>query len=357
MPVQPPVPSLARRHAGFALLLAPLLLGACAGRDDTPPPATGMEAVLQEWERMQVRRIEDLDPARARREPHLIDAARAVRNVRGLPYPQEDVPRVQDIEVPFGGGPISARFYAPQETRDTPAVLMFPAGGWARASLDVSDASARALAARTGAVVLLILPPLAPEARFPAAHDAAVATYAWALRGGLRSLGADPSRVVLAGEGTGGTLALSTALQARDLGLGRPDAVLLLTPVVSTEPATAPQQWNQDHYATRHEQTDPRLDPAGRAVLQGLPPVVLVLSEYDPQAPAVQQLITRLQEAGVSVRGQVYPGTVPEFFGLNAVVEQARQAQDWAAAELRPILTRPEPPPPPRRVARRQPRH
>ena len=354
MPAQLFAASLARRPTGFALLLAPLLLGACAGRVDPPPPATGMEAVLQEQQRLQVRRVEDLNPVEARREPHLIDAARAVRNVWGLPYPDEEVPRVQDIQVPGAGGPLAARSYAPKETQGTPAVLMFPTGGWARASLDASDASARALAARTGAVVVMVLPRAAPEARFPAAHEDALSAYAWALRGGLRGLGADPSRLVLAGEGTGGTLALSTALQARARGLGAPDAVLLLTPVVSTQPTTAPQRWDQDHYASRDEQADPRLDPAGRAVLQGLPPVLLVLSERDPQAPAVQTLVARLHEAGVPVRSQAYAGTVPEFFGLGAVVEQARQAEDWAAAELRPVLARPEAPPPSRRAARRQ---
>ena len=348
------VSSFARRCTGPALLLAPLLLGACAGRADPPPPAAGMEAVLQEQRRLNVRRVESLDPIRARQEPHLIDAARAVRNVQGLPYPDREVPRVRDIQVPGAAGPLTARLYAPAETRDTPAVLLFPAGGWVRANLDVSDASARALAASTGAVVLLVLPRVAPEARFPAAHDDALAAYAWAVCRGLRELGADPSRLVLAGEGAGATLALSTASRARGHGLGAPDAVLLLTPVVSPEPATAAQRWNQDHYATRGEQADPRLDPAGAAPLRGLPPVVLVLSEQDPQAPAVQRLIARLHEAGVPVRGQVYAGTVPEFFGLDAVAEQARQAQDWTAAELRPILTRPEAPPPPRRAARHQ---
>ena len=60
---------------------------------------------------------------------------------------------------------------------------MFPGSGWVAPSLDASDPAARALAARTGAIVLLVEPrgapvgrPLHPGGRlFPSAPEDALA--------------------------------------------------------------------------------------------------------------------------------------------------------------------------------------
>jgi len=42
----------------------------------------------------------------------------------------------------------------------------------------------------------------------------------------------------------------------------------------------------------------------------------------------------RLKAAGNNVTHQVYPGVTHEFFGMDAVVAKAGQAQDFAVAQL-----------------------
>lgn len=349
----------------------PVLLALLAGCAAPPPggrvpfaPSPDMAAVLQEMQVLRPRPVDDLTTDLARRQPQLIDAARAVRNIQGLPYPDEDVPRIMELGIPGHDDRRPARMFAPAETRDTPVVLMFPGGGWVAPSLDASDASARALATRTGAIVLLVQPRGAPvgrpvqpaDRRFPGAHEDALAAYRWLLDH-ARELGGDPSRIALAGEGTGAGLALTTAIAARDRGLGGPAHLLLLTPVVGLTP-TDPQladarpvtrsdlRGEQGEYAPSGGPIDARIDPAALADLRGLPTTTLVLAPIDAARPGAELLATRLTEAGVPTESRLFEGTSAGFFGLGAVVTEARQAQAYAVGRLASGFARPAAPEP-----------
>lgn len=74
---------------------------------------------------------------------------------------------------------------------------------------------------------------LAPEAKFPAAWDDALAAYRWVAQNAA-SLNGDPKRLALAGESAGGNLAVSTAIGARDASLTPPRAVIAVYPIAQT---------------------------------------------------------------------------------------------------------------------------
>jgi hypothetical protein len=101
--------------------LAPLLLlsllPACAG---TPPqgrtpyqPSPAMLSVLQERQAMRAQELAGLPISQAREVPTLIDAARAMPNVQGLPAPSTEVPQVQQLVASGAEGALSARLYRP----------------------------------------------------------------------------------------------------------------------------------------------------------------------------------------------------------------------------------------------------
>ena len=346
-----------------APLLLGLLLAACAA---TPPqgrtpytPSAGMRAVLEERQAMHPQEPADLQLDRAREVPTLIDALRAIPNVRGLPANQTEVPQVKQLIASGADGALQARLYRPALAQDTPAILYFPGGTWATGSLDSHDETARELVKRTGFVVVLLRTRLAPEARFPAAHDDAYALYRWA-RAHLREWGADPTRVVLAGEGPGANLALSTTLLARDRArqdapTAMPDQLLLITPWAGTSlsspsmsdsgrsrPLTrATVDWAQDHYARRHLR-DPRIDLVSRTDLAGLPPTTVILAEIDPLRSGGEALAAKLAAAGVPVETRLFGGTTYDFFGLGSLVPEAAAAEDYAAARLKAAFYRPD---------------
>jgi acetyl esterase len=90
-------------------------------------------------------------------------------------------------------------------------VLLYIHGGGFRI---LSKAGFRALAvayAKAGFVVVAIDYRLAPEHRFPAAHQDAAAAYGWVCRR-IAAYGGDRERIVVAGDSAGANLALTLAL-------------------------------------------------------------------------------------------------------------------------------------------------
>ena len=355
-------------------LAAAGLIAACAA---SPPqgrtphvPATAMLSVLEERQAMHARDPSRLTIAEARDVPTLQEAAQAIPNVRGLPAPIIEVAQENWLSASGADVALTARLYRPKLAKDTPVIIYFPGGTWVTGSLDQYDDSARALAVRTGWVVVSVRTRLAPEARFPAAHEDAYAAYAWA-RSRMRAWGADPTRVALVGEGPGANLALATALAARDhVARGSsalPDHLVLVTPWAGTGLGTASMaengrslpltrrivDWAQDEYAPRNLR-DPRIDLVNRTDLAGLPPTTIVLAPADPLRSGAETLTARLVEAGVPTEARLFPGTTYDFFGLGQTVPEAAAAEDYVADRLRVAFARPAPPRPlPTRPGRR----
>ncbi len=69
--------------------------------------------------------------------------------------------------------------------------------------------------------------------------------------------------------------------------------------------------------------------------LEGLPPATVINAAIDPLLSEGQAYAKHLKEAGVDVETKVYEGVTHEFFGLGALVDEAKQAEQFAAERLR----------------------
>jgi len=151
------------------------------------------------------------------------------------------------------------------------------------------------LAKQADAVVVSVDYRLAPEHKFPAAHDDALAAYRWLARNAA-SVGGDPERLALAGESAGGNLAVATAMGARDAGLTAPKHVLSVYPVAQSSTDTASYLKYADAMPLNRpmmlwfigqvtsspaDVQDPRINLL-KADLHGLPPVTIINAEIDP---------------------------------------------------------------------------
>lgn len=310
-----------------------------------------MLAVLSAHESLRPKAIEKVDVAAARANPTIADAVNALlrKNNRSTD-PAQLVPGVTsaDITVQGATGPLPARVFTPAGPGPFPVVVYFHGGGWVIADRVVYDASARGIAKQAQAVVVSVDYRRAPEAKFPAAWDDALAAYRWALANGA-TLKGDTSRVALAGESAGGNLALATAIAARDTGLQRPAHVLAIYPVTQTSLNTesylenaiaqplnrAMVEWFIDKLLVDKEQLkDWRLNLVD-ASLAGLPPVTLISARVDPLRSDSAKMEDALRKADVLVERRDYEGVSHEFFGTAAVVEKARNAQAFAGERLR----------------------
>ncbi len=305
-------------------------------------------------ESLNPKAIEKLDVAEARRQPTAADAVNALLQQQGRSTnPAELVPGVRTSETTVDGaaGPLPATVYTPEAgaaAGPLPVVLYFHGGGWVIADRKVYDGGARGLAKASGAIVVSVDYRQAPEHRFPAAWDDALAAYRW-LTTNAASLGGDPSRLALAGESAGGNLAVATAIAARDAGLPRPLHVVSVYPVAQTSLNTesyienaiakplnrAMVKWFVDHLIRSEDDLkDTRLQLI-EADLAGLPPVSIVNARLDPLRSDGAKLEDALNTAGVPVERREYEGVAHEFFGAAAVLDKARQAQAFAGERLR----------------------
>lgn len=349
---------------GIAALYASLATGIQAADAATAAPSkTGtkyqadgdMQAVLDALAALNGKPIETLEPAEARKQPTPTEAVMAVLKKQGKDTsPTALVPGVtsNDTTLPGPAGNLPVRIYTPSGNGPFPVIVYFHGGGWVLADKNVYDASARGIAKEANAVVVSVDYRLAPEAKFPAQHDDALATYKWAASNAA-SINGDPKRIALAGESAGGNLAIATAIAARDQNLTKPAHVLAVYPITqatnlatpsyidsaSAKPLNKPMmEWFAKHALNKPEDAkDPRIDLVN-ANLKGLPPITLINAQIDPLRSDSDLLEAALKKAGVKVEHKVYAGTTHEFFGMAAVVADAKAAQKLAGQRLKAAL-------------------
>jgi acetyl esterase len=313
----------------------------------TPALSVQQDSVLLALAGLNGRPLESLSAAEARRQPTVADAVAAVLRQQERPVQPEPVTQVEERSLPTAAGAVPVRIYTPKRTGPMPVIVYFHGGGFVVATNATYDATARALANAVDAIVVSVEYRKAPEHRFPAAHDDAVAAYRWVARHAA-SIGGHSSRVALAGESAGGNLAVATAVSVRSWPLPQPVAILAVYPVASTDTTTdsyrehaaarplnrAMMTWFLGHYAPDTESAaDPRLNLLA-ANLTGLPPTTIITAEADPLRSDGELLARRLKDAGVDVELRNYQGVAHEFFGQGAVVKEARDAVRYAANRL-----------------------
>ena len=311
-----------------------------------------MQAVLNELAALGGKPIEILTPEEARRQPTPADAVMALLKKQGRDTaPTSLVTGVTSVDREVGGavGNVPARIYTPTGAGPFLLIVYFHGGGWAIVDKQVYDGGARALAKLAQAVVVSVDYRRAPEAKFPAAWDDALAAYRWVVTNST-SLKGDNKRVALAGESAGANLALATAIAVPDASLQAPTHVLAVYPVGQTgnldtasykDSATAKPlnkamvTWFVDKLLAKpDDKKDLRLDLAN-AKLAGLPPVTIINAQIDPLREDGAILEAALKKAGVKVERKVYAGMTHEFFGMAAVVKKAADAQMLVGQALR----------------------
>ncbi|UQX88900.1 alpha/beta hydrolase [Jatrophihabitans telluris] len=265
-----------------------------------------------------------------------------------------------DDEIDGPAGPLPIRVLRPSEGQQgpLPTVVYFHGGGWVVGDIDTHLGHARRICTQFGAVVVTVGYRLAPEDRFPAAFDDAVAATEWADTH-RSELGGGPE-LILAGDSAGGQLAASTAIARRDA--GQPlTAQLLLYPVTdvagryAADPVNAFYMSRQTtgsnfgltlegmadfahNYVTDAESTDWRVSPMRAKDLTGVAPAVIHTATLDVLRTEGNFYAHALQRSGVRVITREWPTLNHSYFGLGGVSAVADGAAAQAADDLRDLL-------------------
>src|ERR1700761_5052276 len=168
-------------------------------------------AVYQAFQEAGRPPYETLTPTEARA---YYSQARFVTN----PEPPE-LRSVAPLSIPSAAGAIPARLYTPNKLREAnglaPGLVFFHGGGWVIGDLDTHDVVCRKLAHEGALIVIAVDYRLAPEHKFPAAADDAIAATKW-IAAHARELGIHAPRISIGGDSAGGNLTAVVALAARD---------------------------------------------------------------------------------------------------------------------------------------------
>ncbi len=192
---------------------------------------------------------------------------------------------------------------------------------------------------------------LAPEHRFPAAVDDAVAATRWAAEHMTELSG--NGRLAVGGESAGGNLAAVVALRARDEGGPDIHFQLLAYPVTDCDLTRASylengegyllerdtMRWFWDHYCPDPEhRRHPDASPLAAEDLSNLPPALVLTAEFDPLRDEGEAYASALQAAGGQAEAVRFDGLVHDFFATAQLFESSRAGFEHACRALRRAL-------------------
>jgi acetyl esterase len=262
---------------------------------------------------------------------------------------------VEPLAIPSPAGPIPARIYTPLNLRTAndlaPCLVFFHGGGWVIGDLDTHDVVCRKLADEGQLIVISVDYRLAPEHKFPAAVDDAIAATKW-IAGHASDLGIDATRLLVGGDSAGGNLAAVVALSARDGDGPAISGQVLIYPATDfamTQPSHREPEtsillthsvikWFRDHYLNGiSDISDWRASPARARSFAGLPPAYVLTAGADPLRDEGDEYAQRLKDAGVAVTWRTFPGQFHGFFTMGKLLQQANVAASEIGAWLKAL--------------------
>jgi acetyl esterase len=228
---------------------------------------------------------------------------------------------------------VPVRVYEPEGARGT--VAYFHGGGWMLGNLESVDAVCRALALAAGATVVSADYRLAPEHRYPAALEDALAV--------TRAAGAD----AVAGDSAGGNLAAIAARHEK----ARLKAQLLVYPVTDAGVNTPSYaEFAQGHgltaagmrrfwelYLDGADGLQPDASPLRATDLEGAPQAYVLTAELDVLRDEGEAYAAALRDAGVPVTLDRRAGAIHGFWRWQTTAyarEAVRDAGGWLRAAL-----------------------
>lgn len=195
------------------------------------------------------------------------------------------------------------------ETRGT--ILYLHGGGYFEGSIATHRRLVAALCLAAGTRGLSVGYRLAPEHRFPAAVDDAVAAYRWLITEG----GEDPARVIVAGDSAGGGLTFAALIALRDAGVPMPAGGFGISPwtdlaatgesLVSRkdrDPFIDPTSIDETvlRYTGDADRRDPLVSPL-YGDLAGLPPLLIHVGGAEVLYDDAARMAAAARDAGVEV--------------------------------------------------------
>lgn len=254
------------------------------------------------------------------------------------------------------GNELSLRVYRPHSLDASvraPVVLFCHGGGFVLGGLDSYDGFCKRHATGAEAIVVAVDYRLAPEHPYPAAVDDTQDALRW-INEHADEIGADITRLAVAGDSAGGNLAAVGAQIARRHGHPAVRFQLLWYPLTTCDLNSASMTENADApilglsacqtllswYAPGVDlrRPPPTLAPAFAPSMDGLPPAFIATAGHDPLRDDGFRYAELLSAAGVPVEHHHAPALIHGYAYFDGIVPAATQEVDRGLAALRTAL-------------------
>jgi acetyl esterase/lipase len=224
----------------------------------------------------------------------------------------------------------------PEHISGKPGVLFFIHGGvWIVGNFENHKRLMRDLVVGSGQVGVFVEYTPLPQAKYPTQLNECYAALNWVAAHG-DEIGADATRIAIAGNSVGGNMTAALTLMAQDRKGPKISFQLLLIPATDASVDTASyhefgvgrflardfMKYGWDLYAPDAKTRDlPYVSPlrATREELTGLPPALVITAENDPLRDEGEAYARKMKDAGVEVTAIRYNGVIHDFVLLNAI--------------------------------------
>ncbi len=262
-----------------------------------------------------------------------------------VPRLAKKVPGVRNEPADIPG--IPAEWLIPEGAANDQVLLYLHGGGYVIGSINSHRGLASQIAAAARCRALIIDYRLAPENKFPAAVEDAVASYRW-----LLSQGYEPEKIAIAGDSAGGGLTAAALVSLRDSGDPLPAAALLLSPWTDLEvigESCKTVGWRDPlvskgilkkytrMYMGGKDPRDPLASPI-YADLKGLPPLCIHVGTCEVLLDDARRLSAKAEEDGVSVDLDICEGMFHVWQFLSPVVPESKEAIEKLGNFVRDIM-------------------
>jgi acetyl esterase/lipase len=245
----------------------------------------------------------------------------------------------------------------PVQASSNPGVLFFiHRGVWLVGNFQNHQRLLRDLVVGSGQIGVFVEYTPLPQAKFPTQLEESYAALKWVAEHG-QELGADGTRIAVAGNSVGGNMTAALSLMAKDRNGPKISYQVLLIPATDASVDTESYHaYGADRFLTRafmkygwdlyapdaKTRNNPYVSPlrAGASELRGLPPALVITAENCPLRDEGEAYARKMKEAGVAVDAVRYNGTIHDFVLLNALrhVPSTEAAIDQINAGLRQHL-------------------
>ena len=259
----------------------------------------------------------------------------------------------EERHIDVDGGTIPVRVYRPLDEKPLPCIVFFHGGGWVHNTLEIYEASLRALANASGYAIVAVEYRKAPENPYPVPLNDCWTALQWCLHN-ADALGINTNNIGVAGDSSGGNLAAAVALRARSTESPRLAFQVLIYPCLDPRLDTASAQefatgfnlarqgmqwyWNQ-YVPNAGDRFLPEVAPVLADNLSDLPPTMIAVAENDILRDEGLVYHDMLTAAGVRSTSRMYEGMIHGFFTYGAITPTYRTLIDDIAAWIQGSIT------------------